>query len=198
MRGPNLKRVQKFLGSIFSFMKPQKEDPAKDYHKDPPFDPQEVLEDRKSVERVPYNDLYRGGPKEKPEIIISSRPKGMAKRPTFPSHRNQSIRVRTMTNAPKVSSYEVKTNSPHRQHHQPTESFGSLVKRHRRMRGWRVDQVLKRLGILNLPKTFISSIEEYNLIPDPQIVERLAYVLGASRKEFMNAAYRELLEKGDK
>ena len=191
------KRVQKFLSNVFSFGREESEPPLfdKKHHKEPLPGPENIRVDIGDMHNVPYNDIYRGSsPKENPEIIIAARPSGMRKDATFPSRRNKSIRVRVMTNAPKVSIFEAKNNSPHYQPG-PNESFGSKIKRYRRARKWNVGKLLSRLKILNLPKSFISSIEDYSLIPDPNIVERLAYVLGASRKEFMNAAYGDLVNQ---
>jgi ribosome-binding protein aMBF1 (putative translation factor) len=192
--------VQKFLSKIFTY---EKQEPEEIVERD--YGPIErTPKEEDTMHRIPYQDIYRGKrKKEDIKVIVTARPykiehlnENPTRDATFPSKRDTSIRKRVMNNAPKVTTFQAKLHNPLYQP-QPDEKFGSMVKRHRRMRQWRTDQLLKRLGILNLPKTFISSIEDYGLIPDPQIVERLAYVLGASRKEFIRAAYKQLLEKED-
>jgi hypothetical protein len=107
------------------------------------------------------------------------------------------VRKQVLEGKKKISILELRNNSP--LYPLPGHaSFGDIVKWHRRKNKWNVHGFLKRLEIDNLPLKFVRSVEEYNYIPDPKTVERIAYVLGAPRKYMLEAAYKDLINNKDK
>lgn len=122
---------------------------------------------------------------EKPPYYNTARRK---KSPTI------QVRKLALERKPLATLHEIATESPLRTL-APNVSFGDTVKYYRRQNKWSVSGFVKRLEIDNLPLRFIRSVEEYGYIPDPKTVERMAYVLGAPRKDMLQAAYRQLLEE---
>ena len=74
----------------------------------------------------------------------------------------------------------------------PSEtSFGETVKELRREKGWTVKDLLNRLNSLRkkpLSPPYITRIEVYGEIPSPEVICRIAAVLGADEEELLDLA----------
>ncbi len=84
-----------------------------------------------------------------------------------------------------------------------TTSFGELIQRLRKEKNWKVQSFIEKLGPIGRDKkklspAYITKIEVHGEIPNPEVICKIAEVLGYDLEKLLNSAKQRKLKKYEK
>ena len=76
--------------------------------------------------------------------------------------------------------------------------FGNLIQKLRKNKGWTVKELIEKLDGQQVSPAYMTKVEVYGEIPSPDLICKMADVLGHSQQELLNLAKEHKISRFEK